>query len=136
MRPPPSVCLPVLAGLGLLLTSGTAPAGWVSIKNELKIAVVIQELPDNPAVKRGKAVRLLPGETYREYHPVSGEKRFHLLDLRGHGKPLFLGLLRWSKLDVSLRIRSEEGGVTVVPVTPRGADDPAVVTASADRSKP
>lgn len=122
--------------MGLLLTDTFASAGWVSMTNESKRTLVILEVFENSLPKRGKSIRLLPGETYREYHPFAGEKRFHILEHRGSGTPLFLGLLRWPKGDVGLRISSEAGVVTVTPTTPCIGREPAVISVSAISSKP
>ncbi len=61
MRRPVSPWLPVVSLLALLGWANPASAGWICFKNDTKTAVLIQEVPDHPLVKRGKLVRLLPG---------------------------------------------------------------------------
>lgn len=116
---------------GVLLAGGTASAGWICIKNESNNAVVLQEIPDKPAGKVGRAVRLLPGEVYREYQPHAGEKLIQLFDLKNTAKPLFFGVLKWPKGDVCLKIRNGAAAVKLVPVVPADKSEPAVVAASA-----
>ena len=125
--------LAVLVAAGLFTAGGTASAGWVCIKNESKVAVVIQELPDNPAVKRGKVVRLLPGETYREYHPAPGEKRVVIVDASRPALPLFRGTFAWPRQDSAWRLRPDGTALRLTPVRRDGVDDQHVtVTAAAD----
>jgi hypothetical protein len=107
----------IAAGV-VLAATGTAPAGWISIKNETRSAVVLHDVPDGPAGKRGRVVRLLPGEVYREYQPRAGEKRVQVLETRGQSGVLFEATLKWPAGDVSLRIRKEGDAVTLDPVRP------------------
>jgi hypothetical protein len=56
----------LLAVAGL---SGAAHAGWVTIQNDTNRVVVIQgSVTCEGHVRRCKPVRLLPGESLREYH--------------------------------------------------------------------
>lgn len=49
--------------------AGAADAGWVSIKNDTNRVIVVQgSATAKGQSKRCKPVRLLPGETAREYH--------------------------------------------------------------------
>ena len=68
--------LPLLAAFVLLTgTTGAADAGWVTITNETGRVVVIQEtLAANGQPKRCKPVRLLPGESVREFQPAATVK--------------------------------------------------------------
>src|SRR6266536_5712994 len=88
------------------LTTGSARAGWVSIKNETKAAVLIQEVPANPTAKRGKPVRLLPGEVYREYHAAAGEKQLQVLDAKSPTQVLCEAKVKWPVEDVTVRVRT------------------------------
>jgi hypothetical protein len=125
--------LAILIAVGIV-GGERAHAGWICIRNESNVPLVIQEIPEKNTRVPGKIVRLLPGEVYREYQPNSGEKRFHLLDLRQPGKPLFSGILKWPKEDVSLRIRSEEKIVRFLPLNSKDQAEPAIVTAVAIRN--
>lgn len=56
----------LLAAVG---SSGAASAGWITIQNDTNKVVVIQEsVTCNGQVRRCKPIRLLPGESVREFH--------------------------------------------------------------------
>jgi hypothetical protein len=120
------VILP-LAALVLLLTADSGRAGWIVIKNETKSAVVIQEVADKPA-KRGKQVRLLPGEVYREFHLVAGEKKFEVYDPKAPSKPLCRETVSWKAADLMYRVELVEKAVKLSSVKPpvqlAGAEQP------------
>jgi hypothetical protein len=106
----------------------TASAGWVCIKNELKVAVVLQEVPDRPRLRRGKVVKLLPGEVYREYHPAAGERRVQVFDTRDPDKPLCSAKLTWpAKGDVTYKLEVVKQVVRLDLVTPNKSPAPPSV---------
>ncbi|MBX9627425.1 MAG: hypothetical protein K2X82_26715 [Gemmataceae bacterium] len=82
--------LPLLAAFVLLTgTTGAADAGWVTITNETGRVVVIQEtLAANGQPKRCKPVRLLPGESVREFQPAATVK-VEVFDGQQPGRPLY-----------------------------------------------
>src|SRR5947208_3166690 len=92
--------------LGLSLSSASAQAGWLTVKNELKTAVLIADVPAHPLVKRGKPVRLLPGEVYREYHAEAGEKQIQILDAKSPTLVLCEAKVKWPTEDVAVRVRT------------------------------
>jgi hypothetical protein len=130
-----SIRLPLLALFGVGCFTPTAPAGWVCIKNELKVAVVLREVPDRPKFRRVKVVKLLPGEVYREYHPAAGERRVQVFDARDPDKPICSAKLTWSaKGDVTYKVEAVKQAVQLVLVTPDKSPAPsAVVVGSSKR---
>ena len=97
--------------LTLLAGGPPAQAGWLTVKNDTKQTVVLESVADGVLVKRTKSVRLLPGETYREYRLVPGERKVQLFDGSQPGKPLGQplgqGTLTWKLADQSLHIESK-----------------------------
>ena len=123
----------LLAAIGLLVVPSSGFAGWICIKNETKLAVVIQEVPERPGLKRGKLVKLLPGETYREYQPTAGEKTVQVFDARTPTKPLCAAKLAWPAADVTFKVEAAEQAARLAPVKPEAAP---VVVAAASQPKP
>ncbi len=123
---------PLLVLVGFFALATDASAGWVSIKNDTKAAVLVQEAPASPTAKRGKPVRLLPGEVYREYHAVAGEKTIQVLDAKSPTRVLCEAKVKWPAEDVAVRVRTF-GATTkldaVADAKPGSAE--AVVTAVA-----
>lgn len=101
----------LLAILGLALP---AQAGWLTVKNDTKQTVILESVCDAALVKRTKTVRLLPGETYREFRLVPGERKVQLYDGtpadKSPGKALGQGTLTWKLNDVTLLIESKAAG--------------------------
>lgn len=134
------VCLPypILALCGVGIVVSTASAGWVCIKNESKIALVVQEVPTRPTLKRGKTIKLLPGEVYREHHSTAGERKVQVYDARDHTKPLSSTKLIWpAKGDVTYKLEVVEQVVRLAPVVPSKSQvSPAVQVGSAGPADP
>ncbi len=88
-----------------------ARAGWLTVKNDTKQTIVVESVTDGMLVKRTKSVRLLPGETYREYRLVPGERKVQLFDGSQAGKPLGKalgqGTMAWKLADQTLHIESK-----------------------------
>lgn len=63
-----AACLVSMAG-----TAEAVDAGWVTIKNDTNRVLVVQcGIVANGHLKRGRPVRLLPGESMREFHHAAG----------------------------------------------------------------
>lgn len=107
----------LLAILFVLVLAHPADAGWIVIKNETKSAVVIQEVSVQPG-KRGKQVRLLPGEVYREFHLLAGEKKYEVYDPKAPTKALCRETLSWKTTDVMFRVELVEKVVKLSPAKP------------------
>lgn len=127
-----------LALITVGLISPTAAAGWVCIKNESKVAVVLQEAPDRPRLRRGKVVKLLPGEVYREYHSAAGERRVQVFDPSDPDKPLCTAKLTWpAKGDVTYKLEVVKQVFRLIPVAPdKSPTPPAVRTGSVEPAGP
>ena len=98
----------LLAVVGWVLP---AQAGWLTVKNDTAQTVVLESVCDGVLVKRTKSVKLLPGETYREFRLVPGERKVQLFDGSQPGKPLgpplAEGTLTWKLTDQSLHIETK-----------------------------
>jgi len=103
-----TAAMTLLAGLGWGLP---AHAGWLTVVNDTKQTVVVESAPEGVLVKRTKSVRLLPGETYREFRLTPGERKVQLLDGSQAGKPagplLGQGTLTWKLTDQTLHIQAK-----------------------------
>jgi hypothetical protein len=96
-------------------------AGWVTIRNETDQPVVVQEsCVVNNQVRRGKPVRLMPGEVLREYQSCPGTRAVQFLESGGANKKLFEGELKWDKDDNSFEFRCDGCKVNLSPA-PRAA---------------
>ena len=115
----------------LLATIGWAAptqAGWLTVKNDTKQTVILESVCDAVIVKRTKTVRLLPGETYREFRLVPGDRKVQLYDGspadKSLGQVLGQGTLTWKLTDVTMHIESKT------------ADDKTVWTIAEPPAKP
>jgi hypothetical protein len=97
--------LPAL--LSLIAWAAPSAAGWLSIKNDTTVPLVIQDAPTMPGQKRLKTIRLMPGEVYREFRLTAGEKEVQVFDARCPAKPLFCEKLKWKAADTALQIEPE-----------------------------
>ncbi|HET6575270.1 MAG TPA: hypothetical protein VFG68_16815 [Fimbriiglobus sp.] len=109
----------VFAVCGVGLTAPDAACGWVCIKNESKAVLVVQEVPARPSHKRGKTVKLFPGEVYREHQTAAGERQVQVFDARDPARPLCKAKLKWpAKGDVTYKLELVEQKVRLTPVGP------------------
>ena len=81
--------LPLFAAFVVLTgTTGAADAGWLTLRNDTDRVLVIQEtLDQNGQPKRCKPVRLLPGESVREFQPA-GPLKVEVFDGQRPGQSL------------------------------------------------
>jgi hypothetical protein len=94
--------------------TGRVFAGWITIKNDTKQELAIQELVIvNGKPKVGKAIKLLPGESLREFHQVSGSKTVILTDPTQPNVQLAKGTIEWKKEDIAFSIQKNEKSVVV-----------------------
>jgi hypothetical protein len=113
--------------------TGQVSAGWVTIKNETGQPVIVQETTVvNNKLRRGKPVKLMPGDEFREYQSAPGTKTIHVLETGGVKRTLCRGDLTWQTGDESFAVRKtgtavKLGGTTAVPT-------PSVLT-TADRPR-
>ena len=97
----------ILALLAALVgLPAVAPAGWITITNDTKQEVVIQETagPLSRPV-RGRCVKLQPGETHREYQLLGGTRTVVISD--GGNAPLATDTLTWDKADAAFSVKAD-----------------------------
>jgi hypothetical protein len=106
----------ILAVMGVLGGSERCFAGWLTITNETRQELILQDgsSADVKGAKRGKTVRLMPGEVYREYLPGEGQKQVQVFDAGCPSKPLFRGPVRWAAVESGLTVVPDATGVRVV----------------------
>jgi hypothetical protein len=116
----PRTLLPAaFAVLGLFAAATPASAGWLTIKNDTKHVIVIQETggPLNRPI-RGKCVKLQPGETYREFHLLPGEKTVVVTNADADGKqPAPPERLAWQKDDTPFNVKADGAAFKLVSAT-------------------
>jgi hypothetical protein len=119
MLPLLSTWLPAaLAVIGLILGhAGAASAAWLTVRNDTRQSVVVQEtVVVNGQVKRGKPATLLPGESLREYVPAPTAKRIEVLDSRNPRQLLWSGNLSCAGETQAYSVATGGGRVVVRPV--------------------
>ena len=112
---------PLFASLALmavtLLGAQSAAASWITIRNDTKQTVVVQETRVvNGQVKRCKPVTLLPGEAVREFLSGPRVKKVDVLDGHNPKRSLWSGILHCKDESQAFSITDSEGTVTVRPV--------------------
>lgn len=102
----------------VLTVVGSAPAadaGWVTIQNDTGRVVVVQTtVTTNNQPRRGRPVRLLPGEHLREYHATTSVQ-VEVFDGQPQDRPLFNGQLTLRPDPQTFLVTSSGRGVTVAP---------------------
>lgn len=106
----------------LLTVVGSAPAadaGWVTIQNDTGRVVVVQTtVSTNNQPRRGRPVRLLPGEHVREFHATT-TVQVEVFDGQPQDRPLFHGTLTLRVDPQTFLVTPSGRGVTVTPATGR-----------------
>jgi hypothetical protein len=96
---------------------GTADAGWLTVKNDSTKTVVVQEVVTvNGKQVRGKPIKLLAGESFREFQNTPGIKSFEILDTGTPAMTLWKDNLNCKAEMQSYSITTMNGRYTVVPV--------------------
>lgn len=99
----------------LLLTAPAADAGWVTIQNDTGRVVVVQTtVSTNNQPRRGRPVRLLPGEHLREFH-AAASVQVEVFEGQPQDRPLFTGTLTLRAEPQSFIVAPAGRGVTVAP---------------------
>lgn len=103
----------------LLATSAPVHAGWVTIKNDTTQAIIVQETCTvNNKVRLGKPVKLMPGETLREFQNAPGTKTMQLFEPGLlMNKSLGKTELTWKDDDRAFSIKKEANEVKLQPAT-------------------
>jgi hypothetical protein len=96
----------LLLAAALLGVPAVASAGWITITNDTKQEIVIQETagPQNRPV-RGKCVKLQPGETHKEYQLFGGTRNVLISD--GNNNALTADTLTWEKADAAFSVKAD-----------------------------
>ena len=111
-----------VAAVSLLASVGSADAGWVTIKNDTTKTLVLQEtVTTDGTVKRGTAIRLLPGETVREFRATPVVKSVVVCDSQKPGVALFRGDLKCTDEQQTFSITCDGKTTCVKAVTPATA---------------
>lgn len=98
----------------LLAYSPPAGAAWITIRNDMPGTVIVQELKQiGGKVVPGKPVKLLPGETYREFQPAAARKTLQVLD-GGTRRVLTKEDIAINNRDLKASIRTVKGQVKLV----------------------
>ncbi|MFO0796266.1 MAG: hypothetical protein U0804_02250 [Gemmataceae bacterium] len=110
---------PCLIAAAVVLTAfGSAPAadaGWVTVQNDTGRVVVVQTtVTSHNQPRRGRPVRLLPGEHLREYHAAAAVQ-VEVFEGRAQDRSLFNGQLILRGDPQTFSIASSARGVTVTP---------------------
>lgn len=113
----------LLTALAVLpLAAGSASAGWITITNDTNMVIVIQDSGDGKRPGKGKLIRLMPGETHREFQLGAGDKKVQIFEVNAPKKPLFEGPMKWKADDLSLSVQPDgktvKLGAPVPPVAP------------------
>jgi hypothetical protein len=102
----------------LLTVAGTAPAaeaGWVTIQNDTGRVVVLQTTVTTAGQpKRGRPVRLLPGEHVRVYH-AAPSLQVEVFDGQPQDRALFCGTLPLRSEAQTFLVTPHGTGVRVGP---------------------
>ena len=113
----PRFALAVTLLVALFGTADAARAGWITVTNDTKQVIVVQETsgPLNRPVK-GKCVKLQPGETYREYSLLGGTRNVVLFDAAAPNTPLSNDTMTWDKADAAFAVKSDGKKTALGPV--------------------
>jgi hypothetical protein len=112
---------------GLPLTAQSASAGWITITNDTNMVIVIQDSGDGKKIGKAKLIRLLPGETHREFQLGAGDKKIQIFEMNAPKKPLFEGPMKWKAEDLSLSVQPDGQAVKLgAPVPPANPVKPVV----------
>ena len=110
-----AIVLFALASLG----ASQARAGWITIRNDTKQTLVVQEVTTvNGKVKAGKAIKLLPGESVRENRANPGSKDIVVYDPAQPNAPLLRGKIEWGKDDTVFSLTTEKKSIALAAVDP------------------
>jgi hypothetical protein len=111
-----SLCA-ILVPIAAIAWGDVASASWITIRNDTKQAVVVQEvLVVNGQVKRCKPKTLLPGEAVREFVAGPTVKKIDVLDVANPQRSLWSGNLPCKDESQTFSIVGSGVSVSVKPV--------------------
>lgn len=107
----------VLALVGTGAFVSAADAGWVTIKNDTNKAIVVQEvIVVNGKQMRGKPMKLLAGESFREFQTTPGVKTYEVYDATNPNASIWNGNLSCKNDTQSFSVTAVQGKVGVIQV--------------------
>lgn len=110
---------PFVVSVAMMGWTGAAEAGWLTIKNNTRQPIVVQEITAvNGKIKRGKPISLLPGETVREFIPGPTTKSIDIFDPQKPGQTLWTGKLNCPEETQTYSVSGMDGRVAVRPQHP------------------
>jgi hypothetical protein len=97
-------------------TAQPAHAGWITVTNDTKQTILIQETsgPLNRPV-RGKCIKLQPGETHREFSLLGGTRNVVIYDADALTTPLTTETMAWDKNDTAFTVKADGKKVSLGP---------------------
>lgn len=100
----------------LFATAPAAHAGWITVTNDTKQTIVIQETsgPLNRPV-RGKCIKLQPGESHREFSLLGGTRNVVIYNADAPTTPLATDTMAWDKNDTAFTVKADGKKVSLGP---------------------
>lgn len=106
----------VLLALAMLLPASAAEAAWIAVQNDTKRVIVVQSATVvNGQVKRGRPMRLLPGEVFKEFHQPPAIA-LEVYDAQAPNKVVLAAPLTIRNDNQKFSVSSSGNGVTVTEV--------------------
>ncbi len=97
------VTIAVIALAAGLVPDTAAVAGWVTIKNDTDRPVAYREAPPPLSLgilRRGKVVKLLPGESHKEFQAKPGTRVIEIYNTLQESDLLLKGPIKWGADDI------------------------------------
>ncbi len=121
--------LPAAAALlAVVGVAHPADAGWVTVKNDTNKAIVIQEtVCVNGQPRQGKPIRLLPGESLREFQTSPGTRTVEVFDGQNPSKSLGSATLALRADPQVFSVTTDGRSARITAVAGKGTDTADVV---------
>jgi hypothetical protein len=106
----------IVVAVALLGLGSTAHAGWITVTNDTKQTIVIQETsgPLHRPLK-GKCIKLQPGESHREFSLFGGTRDVVIYDADAPNTPLVTDTMEWDKNDIAFTVKLDGKKVSLGP---------------------
>jgi hypothetical protein len=102
--------------LAMLLLASGADAAWIAVQNDTRRVIVVQSaIAVNGQVKRGRPVRLLPGEVFKEFHQPPAIA-LEVYDAQAPNKAVLAAPLTIRNDNQKFSVSTSGNGVTVTEV--------------------
>jgi hypothetical protein len=114
------VAIAVLTAIGGF--AGSVEAGWVTVRNDTNKPIVVQATTTvNGQTRPCKPIRLLPGETVREFH-TPGQRTVEVFDGQSPHRSLCSGTITVKHENQIYSVGCEGKAVQITAVAPGGTD--------------